>query len=300
MLKVKAIMKTLLFGTILFDIFDNGAFIGGCPTNVGSHLALLGSEAVLVSQVGTDSLGDRALEILGSNGVNTDFVARDAHHPTGTVRVIVDSNGMPDYEIERNVAYDFIKLSEEDTGRLKEMNFDAIYFGSLDQRGEVSRLSLDMVLKNTSFSIRFYDVNLREGNYSEKIVGNSISNCNILKVNDDELDMLACMFHYKLKDAVNELFRNFPELNIILETLGAKGVKVYTREGGQQGGQHIEGVSVSVVDTVGAGDAFSAAFLHVYAGTGDMYLAAKAGNELGAYVASRRGAVPAERYTKIK
>lgn len=279
--------KVIHYGEVLFDIFNSTPYIGGSPTNTCSHLTKLGTQCSLVSCVGRDELGDRGISTLNRSGVDTQYIGRDTH-PTGTVIVKVNSFGIPQYNIIKDVAYDYIKLKPEDINRIKETGYDALFFGTMHQRGEASRETLRQIIRSVPFAVRYLDVNLREGFYNKEIIMYSLQNCTILKLNQEELIILQRMFGLNGDDAAYDLINKYPDMDIVLVTKGADGVSLYAKNNRQD----ISGIPVKVVDTVGSGDAFSAAFLHVYLNTGDIVLALKAGNVLGAYVATCRGAVP--------
>ncbi|WP_283608730.1 carbohydrate kinase family protein [Faecalispora anaeroviscerum] len=278
--------RVLLFGEVLFDRFPNGTFIGGGPANSAAHLARLGAGSSLLSCVGQDELGDNAISLLHGFGVNTALIGR-SNRPTGQVQVAVDGSGIPSYHIMENVAYDHIALSPQELLHIGQGGYDALFFGTMAQRSPGSRSTLHQLIESVPFSVRFLDINLRDGFYTEEILLYSLSHCTILKLNDEELAVLRQMLNLG-EDPVSRLFAHYPELQICLVTKGAQGVLAYTREIRLD----VPGQRVQVADTVGAGDAFSAAFLYVYLHTGNMVSAVKAGNHLGAYVASHSGAVP--------
>ena len=279
--------KVLFFGEILFDIINSTPYIGGSPTNTCSHLTKLGTQCSLVSCVGRDELGDRGISILDSYGVDAKYIRRGVH-PTGKVIVKVDNLGMPKYNIIDDVAYDYIELEQKELQKIKETRYDALFFGTMPQHGLVSRKTLRKIINSIFFRIRFLDINLRDGYYNKETVIYSLQKCTILKLNQDELNTLRRMLGLDDVCAAYDLINKYPDMDIVIVTKGADGVSVYTKDNHQD----IPGIQVQVVDTVGSGDAFSAAFLHVYLITGDIILALKAGNVLGAYVASRRGAIP--------
>ena len=279
--------KVMLYGEILFDIFDSTPYIGGGTTNTCSHLTKLGTQCSLISFVGRDEPGDRSISILNGYGVDTRYIKRN-EHPTGTVIVEIDSLGMPRYNILNDAAYDYIVMAPEEIQTIKETGYDALFFGTLHQHGEVSRKTLRQIIESVPFAIRFLDINLRNGYYTKEIILYSLQKCTILKLNQDELEMLQTMLGLHDNDAAHDLLNNYPDMDLVLVTKGADGVSAYTKNNRQD----ISGIPVRVVDTVGSGDAFSAAFLHVYLNTGEIIPALKAGNMLGAYVASRRGGIP--------
>jgi fructokinase len=282
-------MNVLAFGEILFDIIKGEHYLGGAPLNFAAHLARQGVHSSIFSRVGRDALGAQALEQLANIGVNGEFVQLDEAHPTGTVPVEV-KGGQPSYIITENVAYDYINFAES-IPKLLDTDFDVLYFGTLAQRSRHARESLYQLLEQKRFQHRFYDVNLRKNCYTPLIIQHSLRQCSILKLNDDEVNVLASMLYGRslpLQDFARQLAADY-HISLILITAGAQGCYVYEKEKLQQVG----GYPAQVVDTVGAGDAFSAAFLNFYLWHGDALQAADVANRLGAFVASSRGPLPA-------
>lgn len=138
----------LVYGTILFDHIKNDYFIGGCHTNVAAHCAKLGLDTTMVSSVGDDLLGRRALDWMNAIGIHTEYVTTDRAHPTGTVEVDLSDPQSPQYLLLEDVAYDYIRLDEEALSRLKEKEFDFLYFSTSEQRHEVSTETLHQLLNS--------------------------------------------------------------------------------------------------------------------------------------------------------
>lgn len=281
-------MKALAFGELLFDLIENKSYLGGAPLNFAAHLAKLGAESYLLSAVGNDELGKRALKEAASFGVNTSLIQQKDNCPTGTVPVeLVD--GHPSYTIRRNVAYDFIGFDQAVEG-LQGLSFDLLYYGSLAQRNKQSANTLRSLQEKGRFRHVFYDINLRPNCFNPEIIRYSLQHCTIFKLNDKEvLTVSHLLFHKEMPLPVfaEQIFRSYqPKLIII--TAGEKGCYVY--DGKKL--HFVEGYPAKVADTVGAGDAFSAAFSYFYWKTTDPLQAAKKANRLGAFVASQTGAVP--------
>lgn len=279
-------MKVLAFGEILFDIIEGKNFLGGAPLNFAVHLSKLGAEASIISKVGNDELGKLAIGQLKKLGVNTDLVQIDSERPTGTVSVFLQ-NGQPDYEIFSDVAYDHIEYKD---GNGFSEKFDVLYFGTLAQRNAVSRASLQSLIMNNDFKQLFYDVNLRKGFYSKELLRESMHFCTILKVNDDEVNVLSKMFFSEVLDfeIFCRLISDQFAIDLIIITAGGSGCYIF--ENGEL--NFVKGCKVEVVDTVGAGDSFSAAFLYFYFHEKGAVKSAEAGNRLGAFVAGSRGPIP--------
>ncbi|MBW3545423.1 MAG: carbohydrate kinase [Bacteroidetes bacterium] len=281
-------MKVLSFGEILFDIIEDEHYLGGAPLNFAGHLARLGATSYIFSRVGKDALGNRALVQIGEIGVKTDFVQRDTEHPTGTVPVEF-KEGQPSYTITAGVAYDFIDF-EESRPALEKTDFDVLYFGTLAQRSRQSANALQQLVGAKQFSQLFYDINLRKNCYTPLVILESLKLCTILKLNDDEVEVLAKIFYgqvLSLEDFTKRISRDH-HISLIIITAGAKGCYIFQA----QQLHFVAGYPAKVVDTVGAGDSFSAAFLHYYFKEGDALIAADLANRLGAFVASSRGPLP--------
>jgi len=282
--------NTLLYGLILYDIIEGKRFIGGPAINIALHMAFHDEQPTLVSCIGNDSLGSTAKKMLVDNHVSTDFIKIDNIHDTGTVPVFLDKKGIPTFEILQSVAYDFITLTNEQLIKLSRTSFDILYFGTVVQRTVTSADTLRKILDSVSYKSIFFDINLREGHFTKEVIEFSLSQTNIFKLNDQEILWVAAIFGLETQEEqkiVDWVFKQFP-VSIILLTRGENGASVFTP--GVR--NDIAGIKVKVKDTVGSGDAFSAGFIMEYINSGDLMVAAEKGNELGAYVASRSGAVP--------
>ena len=282
-------MKALSFGEILFDVIENEPYLGGAPLNFAAHLAQCGVESYIFSKVGADKLGAEALRQVKRLGVITDFIEVDKAHATGTVNVVL-SAGQPDYTITENVAYDFITLKGK-AAALGETEFDLLYYGTLAQRSPQSRETLRQIVAQKRFKQVFYDVNVRKGFYSREILENSLRHCSMLKLNDEEVKVLSQLL-YQQELSMEGFSRKTVAaygIALVIITAGAEGCYLF-----EEGQLHfVPGQAVVVADTVGAGDAFSAAFVYKYLGGASALEAAKVATKLGAYVASCRGPIPA-------
>jgi fructokinase len=235
-------------------------------------------KSAIVSSVGDDELGRRALAEAERLGVDVSMVGVHPTLPTGTVNVTL-ADGIPSYEIVRPVAWDEIAgaAAREDARTPR-----AFYFGTLAQRSPVSAATLRNLLEACASSLVFFDVNLRQDYWSAELVGKGLSQTDILKVNDGEMRTLGF--------APESLFDRFPRLKTVVETRGAAGCRVTSRDG-----EAFDSPAISdgpVVDTVGAGDSFSAAFLAAVLRGESLASAAEAGNRLAGKVAARAGAIP--------
>lgn len=269
-------LRIVSFGEILFDIFEDGAHLGGAPLNLAVHLHRLGAESLLISAVGQDELGDSALKTIAKEGLPLDYIAQ-VPRPTGSVTVSLNEAKVPIYNFLVDCAYDYIPVPES---KLPEL--DLFCFGTLAQRGTRSRAALGQLLSKVHCRI-FCDVNLRQDFYSKEILEQSLMAADIVKLNEDELPTIASLFGIEAESgAVAKRFN----LSTVILTLGPAGCEIWHEEKTF----HSPACPVEVVSTVGAGDAFSAGFLFNYLSGASLETAAAAGNKLAAEVAALPGA----------
>ncbi|MCH2203066.1 MAG: carbohydrate kinase [Fuerstiella sp.] len=245
-------------GEILWDVFPDGRRFGGAPTNFACCAARLGTGSVttgMVSAVGHDDLGRQALQRLTDRGVNIDGVAQ-TDRPTGCVNVSLDESAVATYTFAPDAAWDTINW----TSRLAELapQTRALSFGTLCQRSEVSRQTVTRFLKSTDEDcIRILDVNLRPPHWSEQMILQSLELANVLKCNDEELSVLGSLINCSGNETdVLQTMISHWNLQLAVLTRGSAGSMIINRAG-QVSERTAE--SASVVDTVGAGDAFNAA-----------------------------------------
>ena len=281
-------------GELLWDLFPKGKQLGGAPANFAYITALLGDSGIVASRVGDDRLGQEALWHLKSSGLDVSRVQRDPTHPTGTVKVEVDLRGQPEYHISENVAWDFLEFSEDWISLARATH--AVCFGSLAQRNSVSLATIRAFLSALpSFAIGIFDVNLRQAYFSGDLLRDSACHATILKLNHEEfprfLDLLRCPLKGSERSdilAARWLCRELG-IRLVCITRGPAGSALITAE------SHHEhaGFSVKIADTVGAGDAFTAALVHHALRGSSLAAMNAAANRMGAWVASQEGAMPA-------
>ena len=275
-------------GELLWDIFPTGRELGGAPANFAYHASSLGGEGLIVSCVGADRPGDEILERLDALSLSRQYVASDTEHPTGTVSVKVEAEGKPSFAIQENVAWDFIPKTKQLMALGKRSQ--AVTFGTLAQRSEVSRATIRAFISQIPLSVlRIFDINLRQQFYSREIITWSLEACNVLKVNEEELPVLARLLSMKgdERQLLGELSRRF-NLELIALTKGARGSLLYSH--GQTSAH--DGYKTEVVDTVGSGDAFTAALaLGILSGS-DLSTINDYANRVASFVCSKRGATP--------
>jgi len=277
-------------GEVLWDVFEDEARFGGAPANFASHAAALGARAFMVSAVGDDALGRRARETLRALGVNTEAVASIADAPTGTVEVRLDAQGRPQYTIHRGVAWDQIPWTRATQTLARET--DAVCFGTLAQREETSRRTIHRFLEAVpSACLRVLDINLRQAYYSRSVIEQSLRRCDVLKLNDGELPVLAEMFELAgdEESSLSEQLIDRFDLHHVVVTLGERGAML----AGPSGQVSARSKPVQVRDTVGAGDAFTAAVTMGLLAGSDLQALARYACDVAGYVCTQAGAVPA-------
>lgn len=282
--------KMLCIGEVLWDIIREQEHIGGAPFNLAAHLARLGCRSSVLTRIGADSRGAAATAEMQRLGVDTSLVQIDAHHPTGWAKVELTGDGVPTFRFPDDPAYNFIEADDSMLRRLAGEQPDALCFGTLQQKGERTRESLMRILRTVPAREVLYDVNIRLDFYPQEILRESLEFSTIVKLNADEAPLVAQrLYGDRLPEAelAARLATEFP-VRVLCVTKGGDGCTVYA--GGTSRNFACE--PVRVADTVGSGDAFAAAFLEHYCRTGDPFASAERGNRLGAYVASRPGAVP--------
>lgn len=283
-------MKALCYGAVLWDVAEEKEHLGGALLNLGSNLSQLGDEAYLFSCLGTDEYGRRALCEIQAMGVKTQFVVQRADKPTGYAKIVLDENKMAAYQFAADASHEYIDVSDEVIETIKQESFDLVCYGTFCQRGDVSRASLMKLLKEADIKVRFCDINLRSDVLDEEMIRDSLQYCDMLKLNDEEVIRISRLLYgadLAESDFVRSIQTEFA-IKIICVTKGSEGCTVYDQDGkaADAAAPHINPVS-----TVGAGDAFSAAFLSAYFKGRSLKECGLAGNTLGAYVASHEGAI---------
>lgn len=280
-------MNALAFGEILWDKIENEFYLGGAPLNFAAHVVKCSGQSSVISAVGNDALGKKAIATLAGLSVNSLFVRTLANYETGTVDVIL-CNGQPDYTIHEPVAFDFIVAPEK--AGLLNVAWDVFYFGTLAQRNAVSRDALKSILNAINSRHVFYDINIRKDFFTREIVWYSLECCTIFKINNDEVIILSQLLYKRIllvEEFTLQLAKDF-NLEVVIVTAGENGAYIQYNNAFR----HIPGVATTVVDAVGAGDAFSAAFMYRYSNGDSAFGAAAVANAVGAFVAASRGAIP--------
>ena len=280
-------MKILSFGEMLFDGYENNYVIGGAAFNFATHIVASGDEDYVYTTVGNDKLGKKALEIADKFHVNKKYLSMSDQYPTGVSNIVLDKDGVPTFDLVRNVGYDHIKYIP------LEEKFDAISFVSLALRDE-SEDSLDTLKKllaNNKFKHIYCDPNLRAPYIKDKIVRFCLETPDIIKLNEDEVAYIRDnIINEKLDNEsfakrLNELY---PNIKLVLMTFGPNGSIVYY----QNKFYKCPSVKTEVVSTVGAGDSFGATFLSSFLHGEDIDTCLKKASIRSAFVVSRKEATP--------
>ncbi len=279
-------MKVIAFGEIVWDVYPDNACLGGAPLNFAAHLARHGHDVYMVSAVGTDDYGDRALAQMHDWGVRTDCVARLTDKRTGACIVTLDDAGVPQYDLLSNTAYDHIPPADALTA-------DVLYFGTLALRSEYNRETLQRLLHTSQVTDVFVDVNVRAPFYSQEVLRFAAEHATILKISDEELPTVAKTLSVDTAQPqafIKQITARYPCVQCLILTRGGDGAMVYHRA--EDTVYTCASKKVEVVSTVGAGDSFSAAFLHSYNQQDPIPQCAAYAAAVAGFVVSRQEAVP--------
>lgn len=274
-------------GEVLWDVFPDRKVMGGAPANFAYHVSQFGYNGYIVSAIGNDPLGKEILDCLAEKELN--YMIEITDYPTGTVNVNLNNEGVPQYEICENVAWDNIPFTARTTELIA--NVSTVAFGSLAQRSSVSRETIKRFLKSMpESSLKIFDINIRQHFYTKELIRESLQLSNMLKINDEEVSLIARLFQYKEsdeQDICKRLLRKY-KLNIVILTKGTDGSFVFTPEEVS----FLPTPKVEVVDTVGAGDSFTAAFVASYMQRQNLKTAHQLAVDVSAYVCTQHGAMP--------
>lgn len=277
-------------GEILWDVFPDGPRFGGAPSNFScsaAELAQGAAEVFMVSAVGADDLGQRAIKSLQEHGVNTTCV-QVAEQQTGQVLVELDPAGLATYRFAEDTAWDNLLWS--DALHRRALDCDVVCFGTLGQRSDCSRGIIQKFVAATSDdTLRILDVNLRAPYFDDEVILESLALANVLKLNDEELPRLARLCGVAGNDV--EILRQVTvqhQLQCVALTRGAKGAVIVCNDDASD----MDGMPIEVADTVGAGDAYTAAMaLELLAGR-SVEQVNQSAIVAASYVCSQSGATP--------
>jgi len=288
--------KIVGIGELLWDVLPTGPRLGGAIANFSVFSARLGNHATLLTSLGLDHFGDEALRILDDKNaqptLDLSAIQRTPDHPTGTVEVTFSAANQPSYTISPNVAWDFIEFTP--AAAVRAHSADAICFGTLAQRAPASRSAIHAFVTATRPDcLRVCDVNLRMPHCTAETLRWSMAHATLIKISDEELPTVAALLGVFPAatlplEAAYALLNLFPACQLVAFTLGAKGSLLVTRE------DHVlhPGFPITVVDTVGAGDAFIAGVVHARLAGASLAAMAEIGNLCGSFTASQPAATP--------
>ena len=280
----------VIVGEVLWDVFpDSVSLLGGAPLNFSAHARRLGLHPILISALGCDDLGHRAAAEIQAAGLDMSLIGRSPKWTTGRASVTMDANGQPHFQIPRPAAYDDLKLSDDDLSELQKMQPSWIYYGTLYASLAEGRATLKRLLEALPHATRFYDVNLRPGGDRLDLVGELLAAAQVVKLNESEAERV--IKYLDLPESLEAFCRQASARfgwRAVCVTLGENGCAMFAH------GEFVQakGVEIKVADTVGAGDAFAAAFVHGLSQAWPAAEIARFANCVGALVASRAGAIP--------
>ena len=279
--------KITAIGEILFDIYPKTKNLGGAPLNFLYHVYKLTGEGNIISRVGNDILGDKAIKFLNSSGISTSYIQIDHLHPTGVANVKLNKNKVPTFRIDEGRAYDFIENVEK-VNQLINKRTDCLYFGSLAQRSKVTKNTIQSLFgKRIKY---FCDLNIRQNFYTKEVIKKSLQNTYALKINLDELKLINKLLlgeRFFLEKAANKVLEKF-NIELLAVTKGDEGTVLLSPNETDE----YEITPSKIVDTLGAGDAFAAVFCIGYLRKWELSKTNKLANEFAAEICKIKGALP--------
>jgi fructokinase len=283
-------------GEILFDVYDMDKKLGGAPFNFIFHILNLTGEGNIISRIGNDNSGKDILKFLNSNNISTKYIQIDHTHQTGEARAVLNEKKIPEWTIMENAAYDFIEISKELEILICE-NTDCFYFGTLAQRGENSRKTIQSLLQK---KVRlFCDLNIRQNFYSMEIIEVSLNAADVLKLNIEELLTISNYFcpHLssaeKFKEISKFIIRKF-NIDLLCVTMGEKGAALFRNGKYSCCSKPIS--EIEIIDTVGAGDAYAAILCIGYLNNWDIDKINILASEFASEIVKINGALPSNNY----
>lgn len=289
-------IKIAGIGELLWDMLPTGKQLGGAPFNFAFHSMQAGANAYVISAIGKDDKGKEIVDVLNRWNLSDTYVQRCKDYDTGVVDVSLNEKGSPTYTIKEKVAWDFIDFDHSLAALARKL--DAVCFGSLAQRNRISRDTILRFVKATRKDcLKVFDINLRQTYYSKEVVLSSLHLADVLKLNEDELPVVARMLGYRMENAIPSLIENF-NLKLIAYTQGAKGSILFTAD--EKSVMEIE--KVQVEDTVGAGDAFTAMLVCGMLKGENLKAIHRTASRISSYVCTQKGATPVipEEYLQFK
>lgn len=281
-------MKLLSFGEVLWDVYPEEQFIGGAPLNFAAHFVKNGGQASMLSAVGNDELGKKTLATIKQWGVDVSYVSILDTKETGKCLVTLDEHHIPSYNLLDDVAYDEIHAVD-----MKE-DVDVLYFGTLALRHSYNQNTLNQMIEKYAFKEIFVDMNIRPPYYSKESIAFALSHATMIKISDEELPVVLKELGFEECDSLEEvsvlLAKHYPNLKLLILTLGEKGAFVYNATNHEF--FSCPAKKVKVASTVGAGDSFSSSFLASYLKTNDIHSSLELATKVSAFVVSKIEAIP--------
>ena len=280
-------LRVTAIGEILYDVYPDRKRLGGASFNFIYHVWKIIGNANFISSIGNDDNGKEMLSYLNSIGFNTKHIYIDKKYLTGTVQVKLSEDRTPQFTISPECSYDFITLNDA-TINLIENETDLLYFGTLSTRSEISRDTIQSLFGNPHLKY-FCDLNLRHNFYTKELIEKTLLTCNVLKINQEELDKLKQFFNLEQSNngAIKQLIKEF-DIDLIGLTLGENGAELYTKNETN----YFKTEFVKVVDTLGAGDAYAAILCLGYLYKMQIGKINKLANEFATAICMVNGALP--------
>lgn len=280
--------KVVGIGEVLWDLLPSGPQLGGAPANFACHAKMLGAQAHVITRIGRDALGGEILRRLTAMGIADGTVQVDDRAPTGIASIILQADGVPCFKLQEDAAWDHLALTDAALKCVQEAQ--AVCFGSLAQRSQSAPSIIKRLVAAAPFgSLKVFDINLRQKYYTKNVIEQSLGLANVLKLNDQELPILAEMFALTgtERQQIEQLLARF-DFRLVALTRGSQGSLLW------QAGQwsDLPGRPVQVVDTVGAGDAFTAALVMGLLREMSLIKIHQLASEVAGFVCSYPGATP--------
>lgn len=280
--------KVIGIGEVLWDLLPSGPQLGGAPLNFAYHAKQLGAQAQVITRVGNDEYGRQILQRFDDMGIDADTVQVDGQLPTGTAGIVLEKDGTPQFILNHNVAWDGLSLNDRALEAVQKTN--AICFGTLAQRNPPAALAIQsLVAAAPAMSLKVFDINLRQGFYTQGVIERSLEMANVVKLNDQELMILAKIFALRGDERHQiEQLAEHHGFQLVALTRGGKGSALF------QAGQWSElaGGLVKVADTVGAGDSFTAALVMGLLNGMNLEDMHRIAADIANFVCTRPGATP--------
>jgi fructokinase len=286
-------MRILSIGEILWDVIGGKEYLGGAPFNFSVHAVQLGHAVKFLSAVGRDARGDRARAEAERFAIDLDLLGETGMAPTG-VSMVSNETGHGRHQLLRPAAFDYCDLSTSQMAAIAEWQPDWIYFGTLAQLTPHTRALTCSLIEQNPGAQRFYDVNLRPDNYTDQVVRELLGLTTIVKLNQEEMPELARMHALPTDIRFADFGRALSEryaIKAVCVTNAEAGCALFSTD--PLALVQSPGYSIQIADTIGAGDAFAAAFLHGWNAGWPLERVCDFANRVGALMASRPGATPA-------